>query len=169
DKIDEINSNNPDVEDDDLTEVLGSEYPGRMGATRFGISPTLFTGVKHGEVIVQSLHEEVRALWEELVVCKELNEKLNQGDVQDEITPPESNVLPSICHTISKSVNCRIYWLSPSNIVATCFWYIDDHTSRVHGAPLGNGMSKATYGDPECIIVTEVESFKQIGLQIDTV
>ncbi|KAF6154644.1 hypothetical protein GIB67_000528, partial [Kingdonia uniflora] len=23
------------------------------------------------------------------------------------------------------------------------------------------------YGDPECIIVTEVESFKQIGLQID--
>ncbi|KAF6172015.1 hypothetical protein GIB67_029433 [Kingdonia uniflora] len=25
----------------------------------------------------------------------------------------------------------------------------------------------ATYGDPECIIVTEVESFEQIGLQID--
>ncbi|KAF6149533.1 hypothetical protein GIB67_003681, partial [Kingdonia uniflora] len=25
----------------------------------------------------------------------------------------------------------------------------------------------ATYGDPECIIVTEVKSFKQISLQID--
>ncbi|KAF6146746.1 hypothetical protein GIB67_009032 [Kingdonia uniflora] len=25
----------------------------------------------------------------------------------------------------------------------------------------------ATYGDPECIIITEVESIKQIGLQID--
>ncbi|KAF6156708.1 hypothetical protein GIB67_002423 [Kingdonia uniflora] len=26
---------------------------------------------------------------------------------------------------------------------------------------------KVTYGDPECIIVTEIESFKQRGLQID--
>ncbi|KAF6142086.1 hypothetical protein GIB67_037004 [Kingdonia uniflora] len=28
-------------------------------------------------------------------------------------------------------------------------------------------QDKATYGDLECIIVTEVESFKQTGLQID--
>ncbi|KAF6162821.1 hypothetical protein GIB67_029090 [Kingdonia uniflora] len=33
DKIDEINSNNPDVGDHDLIEVLGPEYPGRMRAT----------------------------------------------------------------------------------------------------------------------------------------
>ncbi|KAF6173141.1 hypothetical protein GIB67_028439 [Kingdonia uniflora] len=82
DKIDEINSNNPDVGDDDLTEVLGPEYPGCMRATGFGISPTLYKGVKHGGLIVQSLQEEVRVLREELVVCKEVNEKVSSLEAQ---------------------------------------------------------------------------------------
>ncbi|KAF6170874.1 hypothetical protein GIB67_015826, partial [Kingdonia uniflora] len=61
DKIDEINSNNPDVGDHDHTEVLGPEYPGHMRAM-IGLSPTLYKGVKYGGVIIQSLQEEVRIL-----------------------------------------------------------------------------------------------------------
>ncbi|KAF6142564.1 hypothetical protein GIB67_039528 [Kingdonia uniflora] len=110
DKIDEINSNNPDVGDHDFTEVLGPEYPRHMRVMGFGISPTLYKGIKHSGVIVQCLQEEVRVLWEELVVYEEVNEKVssleaqmtkmtkllsNQGNAQDEITPPESSVFLS--------------------------------------------------------------------------
>ncbi|KAF6146602.1 hypothetical protein GIB67_008888 [Kingdonia uniflora] len=116
DRIDEINSNNPDVGDHDLTEVLGLEYPGIMRAMGFGISPTLYKGVKHGGVIVQSLQEEVRVLREELVVCKEVNEKVSSleaqmtkndkitGNAQDEIILPESSVL------LSESCSQNVYF-----------------------------------------------------------
>ncbi|KAF6175004.1 hypothetical protein GIB67_026492, partial [Kingdonia uniflora] len=115
--------NSADVGDHNLTEVLGPEYPGHMWTMGFGISPTLYKGVKHGGVIVQSLQEEVRVLREELVVCKEVNEKVSSLEAK------MTKLMR--CHTKSKTVNCILYWLSPSNIVTT-------------GAPLGDGISKTS-------------------------
>ncbi|KAF6141525.1 hypothetical protein GIB67_012287 [Kingdonia uniflora] len=108
-------------------------------------------------VLVQSLQEEVKELREEVVLVQGLKDEVaslrfqmaklekfmpNQISAQDQTTLPESSRLVSQGnHIPSRPVKCKLFWLTPSNVVATGHWYNEEPTCKVHNVPLGIGMS----------------------------
>ncbi|KAF6140025.1 hypothetical protein GIB67_001766 [Kingdonia uniflora] len=69
----------------------------------------------------------------------------NQISAQDETTLPESNKLASQGnHIPSRPIKYKLFWLTPSNVVATGHWYNEEPTCKVHNVPLGIGMLKVS-------------------------
>ncbi|KAF6144880.1 hypothetical protein GIB67_001891 [Kingdonia uniflora] len=69
----------------------------------------------------------------------------NQISAQDETTHPENNKLASQGnHIPSHPVKCKLFWLTPSNVVVTSHWYNEEPTCKVHNVPLGIIMSKVS-------------------------
>ncbi|KAF6139093.1 hypothetical protein GIB67_010819 [Kingdonia uniflora] len=67
----------------------------------------------------------------------------NQISAQNETTLSESNIIASQGnHIPSHSIKCKLFWLTPSNVVATGHWYNEEPKCKVHNVPLGIGMSK---------------------------
>ncbi|KAF6146514.1 hypothetical protein GIB67_000397, partial [Kingdonia uniflora] len=148
-----------DVGEVDLTVLCGPERTERVRVTRFSISPMVFNSVQHSGVLVQSFHEEVKELPEEVVLVQGLKdiaslrvqmakqEKFmpNQINAQDETTLPESNRLASQGNFIPPCpVKWKLFWLTPSNGVAIGHWYNEEPTSNVHNVHLGIGMLKVS-------------------------
>ncbi|KAF6161886.1 hypothetical protein GIB67_002596 [Kingdonia uniflora] len=96
----------------------------------------VYNSIQHSGALVQSLQEEVKELREEVP---------NQISAQDETTLPESNKLASRGNSIpSRPVKYKLFWLIPSNVVATGHWYNEEPTCKAHNVPLGIGMSKVS-------------------------
>ncbi|KAF6134398.1 hypothetical protein GIB67_005790 [Kingdonia uniflora] len=145
----------------DLTVLFGPERTRRVRVTGFRISPMIYSSVQHSGVLVQSLQEEVKELREEVVLVQSLKDEVsslrvqmaklekfmpNQISAQDETPLPKSNRLASVSrkpHTIA-SCKCKLFWFTPSNVVATGHWYNEEPTCKVHNVPLGTGMSKVS-------------------------
>ncbi|KAF6156476.1 hypothetical protein GIB67_011277 [Kingdonia uniflora] len=47
-------------------------------------------------------------------------------------------------HIPSHPVKCKLFWLTPSNVVAIGHWHNEEPTCKVHNVPLGIGMSKVS-------------------------
>ncbi|KAF6168411.1 hypothetical protein GIB67_004963 [Kingdonia uniflora] len=142
----------------DLTVLFSPERIGRIRVTGFDISPMVYNSIQHSGVLVQSLQEEVKELREKVVLVQGLKDEVtllrvqmaklenfmpNQLSALDETTLQESNRLASQGnHIPSRPIKYKLFWLTPSNVVATGHWYNEEPTCKVHNVPLGIGMSK---------------------------
>ncbi|KAF6143506.1 hypothetical protein GIB67_029675 [Kingdonia uniflora] len=97
-----------------ISVLFGPECTRRVRVTGFSISPMVYNSVHHSGVLVQSLQEEVKELREEV-----------QGN-----------------HIPLRPIKYKLFWLTPSNVVATGHWYNEEPTCKVYNEPLGIRMSK---------------------------
>ncbi|KAF6167831.1 hypothetical protein GIB67_027609 [Kingdonia uniflora] len=123
----------------DLTVLFVPECTERVRVTGFGISPMVYNSVQHSGVLVQSLQEDVKELLEEVVLVQGLKDEVASLRVQmAKLEKFMGNHIPS------HPVKYKLFWLTPSNVVATGHWHNEEPICKVHNVPLGIGMLKVS-------------------------
>ncbi|KAF6154382.1 hypothetical protein GIB67_003835, partial [Kingdonia uniflora] len=123
----------------DLAVLFGHECTRRVRVTGFGISPMVYNSVQHSGVLLQSL-QEVKKLREEVVLVQGLKDEVVSLRVQ----MAKLEIFMQGNHIPSRPVKCKLFWLTPNNVMATGHWYNEEPTCKVHNVPLRIGMSKVS-------------------------